>query len=89
MSDFSPYQRKVIQRYYRNIDTIQRQRLGEIVGDLYLAEGRKRERLWTQAEASLRALEIPDSRITHILTRRDPALLAALLEEIDRTPGGA
>jgi hypothetical protein len=42
LDDFSPHQQRIIKRYYENQDTIQLQRLGELVTDLYLAEGKKR-----------------------------------------------
>jgi hypothetical protein len=83
MTDFTPHQRKIIDRYYRNFDRIKFQRLSELVGDLYLAEGKKRDRLWTQVESTLRALEIPDSRIAHLMSRKDPALLTAVLKELE------
>ena len=44
MADFSPHQQKIIKRYYDNLDTISLQKLGELVGDLYLAQGKKRQR---------------------------------------------
>jgi hypothetical protein len=83
MADHSPYQQKIIKRYYRNFPAIQTQRLAELVTELYLAEGKKRERLWTQVGEALAKLEFPASRIEHLLQKRDPALLAGILKEID------
>ncbi len=83
MADHSPYQKKIIRRYYRNYDTIKGQRLAELVTELYLAEGKKRDRHWTQAAAILRDLEFPESRIAHLLQKREPALLAEVLKELD------
>lgn len=83
MADHSPYQKKIIDRYYRNFDAIKFQRLSELVTDLYLAEGKKRDRIWTQVEAHLKALEVPESRIAHILARRDVALLMPVLKELE------
>ena len=83
MADFSPYQKKIIDRYYRNYDSIKQQRLAELVTDLYLSEGKKRDRLWTQAAKLLKDLEFPESRIEHLLSKRDPALLAAVMKELD------
>lgn len=40
MTDYTPYQQKIIKRYYDNQDSIQLQRLSELVGELYLAEGK-------------------------------------------------
>jgi hypothetical protein len=83
MADYSPYQRKIIKRYYNNFDAIQYQRLSELVTELYLAEGKKRERLWTQVAESLAKLEFPAARIEHLLQKRDPALLAGILKELE------
>src|SRR5262249_47628988 len=42
--DYTPYQQKIIKRYYDNQGTLQRQRLADLVAELYLAEGKKKER---------------------------------------------
>ena len=55
MSDFSPHQQKIIKRYYRNFDAIKYQRLSELATELYLAQGKKRERLWKQVSETLTA----------------------------------
>jgi hypothetical protein len=83
MADHSPYQRKIIDRYYKNFDAIKYQRLSELATDLYLAEGKKLERLWTQVEASLRKLELSEPRISELMRRRDPALLVTILKELE------
>jgi len=82
MADHTPYQRKIIQRYYKNLDAILFQRLSELATDLYLAEGKKRERLWAQVGDSLRKLEFPEPRVSHLLQVRDPALLVGILQEL-------
>jgi hypothetical protein len=84
MPDYSPYQKKIIDRYYKNFDAIKHQRLSELATELYLAEGKKKDRLWKQVEESLRKLEFPESRIAHLLARRDPALLVGVLTELDQ-----
>jgi hypothetical protein len=81
--DYSPHQRKIIRRYYQNIDTLKSQRLAELVGEIYLAEGKKRERLWANVETTLRALGVPEARVAHLLAKRDPALLTAVLDELN------
>jgi hypothetical protein len=83
MTDYTPYQRKIIGRYYRNFDAIQQQRLAELVTELYLAEGKKLDRLWKQVGESLTKLEFSASRIEHLLAKRDPALLAGVLKELE------
>ena len=45
--DYSNYQKKIIKRFYDNREGIDSQRLSEIASDLYLAEGKKKDRLWS------------------------------------------
>lgn len=82
MADHSPYQKKIINRYYQNFDAIKFQRLSELVGEIYLAEGKSRDRLWKQVGEALAKLEFPASRIEHLLKQRDPSLLAGVLKEL-------
>lgn len=83
MPDYTPYQQKIIKRYYQNFDAIKFQRLSELATELYLAEGKKRDRLWSQVEGSLRKLEFPESRIAHLMQKRDPALVVGILKELE------
>jgi hypothetical protein len=82
MSDFTPYQQKIIKRYYDNLDKVALQRLAELVTDLYLAEGKKRDRLWKQAATYMQKCGVPKSRIDHLLKQADLKLLAALVSEL-------
>jgi hypothetical protein len=82
MSDFTPHQQKIIKRYYDNQDTIGRQRLGELVGELYLASGKKRQQVWKQIESAMKKLNVPQVRIDHLRAKDDAALLAELLKEL-------
>jgi len=43
------YQQKVIKNYYDNREQIDGQRLSELVTNLFLSEGKKREKLWLTA----------------------------------------
>ena len=43
MEDFSRHQQGIIKRFYQNQEAVSLQRVAELVGDLYLAEGKKRE----------------------------------------------
>jgi hypothetical protein len=83
MADFSPYQQKIIKRYYNNHSSIQFQRLSELVTELFLAEGKKQERLWKQVAEILTKMEFPATRVEHLLQKRDPALLAGVLKELE------
>ncbi|HJT31671.1 MAG TPA: hypothetical protein VJ783_06425 [Pirellulales bacterium] len=82
MAERTKYQEKIIKNYYQNQDAILLQKLGEQVTDLYLAEGKARQRKWTQAATSLAKLKVPASRVQQIVDSDNPALLAKLLEEL-------
>lgn len=81
--NYTPYQQKIIKRYYDNQDTIQLQRLAELAGELYLAEGKKRERAWQSAAAAMQKLGVPQSRIDHLVKQGKPALIAELVKELE------
>ncbi len=82
MAERSSYQQRVIKNYYRNKDAIMVQRLGEQVTDLYLAEGKARERLWKRVSTTLEKLEVKPERIEHLVGSDNPALVANLLKEL-------
>jgi hypothetical protein len=86
MQDHTPNQKKIIQRYYDNQPALMLQRLGNLVTDLYLAEGKKRDRLWTSAAEAMQKLGVPQQRIDHVLHKRDPALLAIVVKELEGKP---
>lgn len=82
--DYSNYQKKVISRYYDNREAIDTTRLAEMVTNLYLATGEKQiEKLWKSAEEMMTRLEVPASRVTHVITRRDPAVLAEVVQDLN------
>lgn len=82
MAERTKHQQKIIKNYYQNYDALALQRLQEQVTELYLAEGKARERMWQQVTKSLEKLKIPASRIEHLVEADDPSLLAKLLEEL-------
>jgi hypothetical protein len=82
MADFTPYQQKVIKRYYENQDPLALQRLAELVSDLYLATGKKRQRVWENLVLAMRKLGIPQERIDHLKKQDNPALLAEVVKEL-------
>ena len=84
MENFSRHQQGIIKRYYSNQEQILLQKLGELVGDLYLAEGKKREKVWTSVVAALGKLGVPQSRIDHVRASDDPKLLANLTTELQQ-----
>jgi restriction endonuclease Mrr len=80
--DYSAHQQKIIKRYYDNMDTIASQRLAELVGELYLASGKKKEKAWQSAAAAMEKLGVPKSRIDHLLKEQKPELVAELVKEL-------
>lgn len=82
MAKFSKHQQRVIKNYYDNVEAISLQRLSELVTDLYLAEGKKRQQHWKQIIGALKKLDVKQSRIDHLVEMDDPALVARLVEEL-------
>jgi len=82
MAELTKYQQSIVRNYYDNLDTALLQRLGEQVTDLYLAEGKKRAKLWETVEKSLTKLGVPKSRVDRIVASDDPRQLATILQEL-------
>jgi hypothetical protein len=82
LEDYTRHQQGIIKRYYANQDGIQLQMLGELVTDLYLAEGKKREKVWKSIVTAMQKLGVPQSRIDHIVAQNKPELLANLVQEL-------
>ena len=53
MAEHSKYQQKIIRNYYENRENIALQRAQEIVTELYLSEGKKRQKYWKNLETHL------------------------------------
>lgn len=82
MAEYSKHQQKIIKNYYDNKEAISLQRLGELVTELYLAEGKKRETQWKNIVSALEKLKVPASRIETLRKSDNPSLVAKLLEEL-------
>jgi hypothetical protein len=80
--DYTKHQQKIIKNYYDNRDAVGLQRLSELVTELYLAEGKAREKQWKYIVPALEKLKVPADRIAHLRERDDPAMLARLVEEL-------
>ena len=79
---YSKHQQRIINNYYKNQGAISLQRLGELVTDLYLAEGKAREAKWKQAISALEKLGTPPQQIEHLRQQDNPALLAKVVEQL-------
>jgi hypothetical protein len=79
---YTRHQQRIIKNYYENRAAISLQRLSELVSELYLAEGKGRERQWKYIVGALEKLGLPPARIEHLRKQDDPRLLAKLVEEL-------
>jgi hypothetical protein len=79
---YSKYQQRIIKNFYENREAISLQRLSELVTELYLAEGKAREKQWKYIVSALEKLGLPEARIEHLHKQDDPKLLAKLVEEL-------
>jgi len=84
MTEYSEHQKKIIKRYYDNRGDIDSLRLSEIATDLYLAAEKKKDRLWKQAAEIMTRLNVPPSRIAHVLKTADPAILAEVVNDLQK-----
>lgn len=82
MEQRSKYQQKVIRNYYENRESIALQRVQELVTELYLTEGKKRERHWKTLASHLEKLGVKRARIDHLVAQDNPELVAQLVQEL-------
>jgi len=83
--DLSNYQRKIVDRYYSNIETITLNTLSEIVSDLYLATSPKKiESLWKRAEKALAKADPEGRKAPKIIVSRDVAALASFVGDLSK-----
>lgn len=81
--EYSRYQKQVIKNYYDNREQIDSGRLSELVTSLYLASEKKAAKMWESAGELMERLNVPKSRIEHILATKDPAILATVVEDLN------
>lgn len=80
--DYSKFQKKVIQRYYDNRPALDEQRLAELATELYLANDKKKIKLWQSAKEVMERLGTPPSRVEHVLKTADPAQVAEVVKDV-------
>ncbi len=85
--NYSKYQQQIIKNYYRNRDDVAVQRLQELVTELYLAEGKKREKVWDSIELHLSKLDVKPERIQHLRKQNKPELLPSSFRARSRKTG--
>ncbi len=82
MSNYSRYQQNIIKKYYENRDTIALQRAQELVTELYLSEGKKREKHWQSLANHLEKLGVRKPHIEHLRKQDNPELVAELIKNL-------
>ncbi len=82
--EYSAHQRKIIDRYYQHKDSILAHRLGELVGDIALAEGnaKKLDSLWKRTEKALAGSKIDPKDAAKVLESRDVQALSRLAAKL-------
>ena len=74
------YQKGIVKRYYENREAIALQRAQELVTELYLTEGKMRQRHWKTLTTHLLALGEKQEKIDLLIARDNPELVANLLK---------
>jgi hypothetical protein len=82
MAQYTRYQQKVIRNYYDNRDAISLQRVQELVTELYLSEGKKREKNWASLASHLEKLGVPRQQIDHLVKQNDPEVVAKFVKQL-------
>ena len=82
MAERSKHQQKIIKNYYENRDSIAIQRLQELVTELYLATGKKRQQHWKSIALHLGKLGVTQDRIDLLQKKDDAAEVAKLVAEL-------
>lgn len=82
MENRTKHQEKIIRNYYQNRDAISLQRLQELITDLYLASGKKRQQLWKNLAGHLLKLGVKQDTIDHLIAQDKPELVASLAEKL-------
>lgn len=82
MGKRSRHQERVIKNYYRNRESIALQRAQELVTELYLSEGKGRQRHWKNLAGHLEALGVKAPQIEHLVEQDNPELVAKLLKTL-------
>ena len=84
MAERSKFQQNVIRNYYENRESISLQRAQEIITELYLSEGKKRQRYWKSLEGHLQKLEVKQPAIDKLIADDDPQAAARLVEKLGK-----
>ena len=82
MTERSKYQQNIIKNYYENRESIALQRVQELITELYLSEGKKRDKHWENIAKHLEHLGVKPEQIDHLVAKDDPALVAQVIQKL-------
>ena len=79
----TPHQKGIVKRYYENKETIQTQKLGEIVSELSVCtDEKKRKRLWKSARTALLNAGVHEGKVEKVVNSGKVDKLAEVLSEV-------
>jgi len=80
----STHQQKIVSRYYEHHDTIQSNKLGDLVSELWLCEDAKTQaKLWGKAQIALMRMGVDATSVARIVGNKDMEGLAQLVAQAD------
>ena len=79
--NYTKFQQSVIRNYYNNKDNVSLQRAQELLTDLYLAEGKKKEKVWDSMFMHLERIGVPADQLKHLKEQKNPELIAQLIQK--------
>jgi SRSO17 transposase len=82
MAEYTKFQQKVIRNYYENRDTLALQRAQELVTELYLSDGKKRQKHWESLALHLGKLGVKPDVVAHLRKEDKPELVATLVKKL-------
>ena len=82
MTKRTSYQERAIKNYYDNREAIALQRAQELVTELYLTEGQKRDKHWQNLASHLEKLGVKREQIDHLVAQDNPELVAKLVQKL-------
>lgn len=82
MAERTKFQERAIKNFYDNRESIALQRVQELVTELYLSEGKKRDKHWKNVATHLQKLGVAPETIHHLVAQNRPELVANLVEKL-------
>jgi predicted acylesterase/phospholipase RssA len=84
VAERTKHQQNIIRNYYENRETISLQRAQEIITELYLSEGKKRQKYWKSLEGHLQKLEVKQQVIDNLISKDDPQIAAQFIQKLGK-----